>query len=259
MTFQDWARLAVATLLCMFVCTALPGAALAQDVGTAVDVSQPAMLVSGRAEQVLTKGMAVRADDVVRTGKTGRVQLLFSDDTKMVVGPNAVLKIDDLVLKGGNSSRRLTVTAIGGTFRFITGDSPKRAYKLKTPAATMGVRGTAFDFTVNGRRETGVVVFDGEVRFCGAGEPCARVDGGCAAVLFSRAEFYTQPQDVADKRALVDGAFPLIGAQASLRPPFRVDTSRCGENRLVELPAREETKREGSGDGGGSRSGNPAE
>ncbi len=242
----------------------MPLSASAQDMGTAVAVTQPAVLETAGARQTLNEGMTVKVDDVVRTGKTGKVQLVFSDNTKMVVGANAALKIDSLVLSGGNSKRRFAVTAIGGTFRFITGDSPKKAYQLKTPAATMGVRGTAFDFVVTGRRETGVVVFDGEVRFCGRGDDCARVGGGCSAVNYSRDDYFSQPESVPEKVALVADKYPLIALQAQLRPPFRVDTSRCGENRKANLPARNTDRNAPTGRtsgpaGGGSGSGNPAE
>jgi hypothetical protein len=70
------------------------------------------------------------------------------------------------------------VSALGGSFRFITGKSAKTAYKIDTPTGTIGVRGTKFDFTVEKRR-TKIVLFEGEVTFCSDSGGCKSVKDRC--------------------------------------------------------------------------------
>ncbi|HEY5081755.1 MAG TPA: FecR domain-containing protein [Bauldia sp.] len=42
-------------------------------------------------------------------------------------------------------------TRVRGAFRFLTGGSPKDAYSINTPMATIAVRGTEFDLDVEGQ------------------------------------------------------------------------------------------------------------
>ncbi len=94
------------------------------------------------------RGSQIVSGDEIRTGSGGLVQILFPDETKIVVGPGSTLRIDDTLFRNNGTARRFSTTAIGGSFRFISGKSNKDVYKLATPLATMGIRGTAFDFTV---------------------------------------------------------------------------------------------------------------
>jgi len=123
--------------------------------------------------------------------------------------------------------------------------------------ATMGIRGTAFDFTVTANQRTDLLVFDGAVRFCSAGSRCASIRGGCQAVTAEQDGTYTQPLTVEEKRELLISRFPLLADQQVLQPPFRVGTDGCSTVKLISLPrAREER---GSGpSGGGNGPENPA-
>lgn len=58
---------------------------------------------------------------------------------------------------------RLAITATKGVFRFLSGKFASSAYEIKTPTATMGVRGTFFDVIVEEDGLTTVAVQEGEV------------------------------------------------------------------------------------------------
>ena len=204
----------------------MPSAVLAQGAGQVVDVRAPAQIISGGATRTLAQGNPVSSGDVIRTGASGRVQILFPDDTKIVVGPNSSLKIDQTLFRANGTARKFAASAVGGSFRFISGKSAKSVYKLATPVATMGIRGTAFDFTVNAGQSTDLLVFDGLVRFCAAGQQCASVPGGCQAVTVERGGAFSQPESAAEKQALLNRRFPLLSEQSDLQPPFRAGTSR---------------------------------
>jgi hypothetical protein len=95
--------------------------------------------------------------------------LLFLDQTSLAVGPHAEVKLDRFVYnpeRGGN----VVIQAGRGAFRFVTGTQYPASYTIKTPLATIGVRGTIFELTtkierINNRDVTEeiIVLVQGEV------------------------------------------------------------------------------------------------
>ena len=80
--------------------------------------------------------------DSIQTGPSGEAQIDFADSARLVVGPSSSLLIDDSVLRNKKTMSSFVVSALRGTFRFISGTSPEPAYAIHTPTATIGVRGT---------------------------------------------------------------------------------------------------------------------
>ena len=89
----------------------------------------------------LSTGDAVHRDERIRANATGLGQFEFQDGTKLAVGPNASVVIDKYVLGEGGKLKKFTIKASRGTFRFIAGKSSAGAYKVSTPAGTLGIRG----------------------------------------------------------------------------------------------------------------------
>lgn len=246
-------------MLALLSALVLPTATLAQTAGEVVEVTPQAEAVTGGTARALVRGGAVASGDVIRTGASGRVQLLFQDETKIVIGPSSTLRLDETLFRGNGSARKFTTAALGGTFRFISGSSPKRVYKLATPVATMGIRGTVFDFTVTQGERTDLLVFDGEVRFCAQGARCIDVPGGCQAVAANSDGTYSQPLSEDEKRALLQRRFPLLAGQGNLLPPFRAGTAGCQSVKLIALPSAIDDDREEDGEGNDDGGGNPAD
>src|SRR5580698_7054263 len=94
--------------------------------------------------QTITTGTAVYAEELVRTGNRGKAQLLFADRTNLAVAPMTEIRLDKFVYDPNGSQGNVVVVATEGSFRFITGLLPHEDYEIKTPFATMGVRGTEF-------------------------------------------------------------------------------------------------------------------
>ena len=134
--------------------------ALAADpAGEAVAVT-PAAAASGAAgSRTLATHGSVFMGDLVTTDAGGQAQLKFLDDTRMVVGPNSQLTIDKFVYAGGGTAKQVTFEATRGVFRFITGNSPKSAYLIDTPVATIGARGSHGDFILPGDGTLSVVFY----------------------------------------------------------------------------------------------------
>jgi hypothetical protein len=64
------------------------------------------------------------------------------------------------------------MSLVKGTFRFITGIAVKPAYVIRTPAASITVRGTIFDVYVQSPRETLLLLIEGAVEVCTESGKC---------------------------------------------------------------------------------------
>jgi hypothetical protein len=154
---------------------AIPTPAVADGVGEALAVIDQASTKGTVGEQRLAVGMKVFLGDLVKTDSGGEAQILFNDGTRMVVGPNSELMLDDFVFRSGATENKFIVRALNGAFRFITGGAQKDAYLIQTPSATIGVRGTIFDFTVSST-ETNLLLLHGGANVCGNDGKCAWAD-----------------------------------------------------------------------------------
>jgi len=132
-----------------FLATVSPGHLAAETAGTAVAVLQQSILTASGQQRVLAEGAPVATGDVVQTGPNGQAQLLFEDGTRIVVGRNSNLVIESALFRADKTAERLAINALRGSFRFISGRSASAAYSIRTPTATLAVRGTTFDFTVD--------------------------------------------------------------------------------------------------------------
>jgi len=132
--------LIVATLL-----AGVPLLAFADGAGSALGVKQQAAALLSGETRVLRVGSDIFIGDRVETGPQGQVQILFADNTELVIGPSAALVIDDYLIRNDGTAGKLAVDILSGAFRFATGDSAKNRYTINTPTGTIGVRGTEFD------------------------------------------------------------------------------------------------------------------
>ncbi len=121
----------------------------------------------GGKQRRLVKGSTLSAGDTVRTGR-GRVQIRFTDGGYTSLQPNTEFRIDEYnydakrkeesvgffsLLKGGLR----TITGFVGKFR-------KKTYQLRTPVATVGIRGTEYLAEVG--NSLTVHVGEGEIEVC---------------------------------------------------------------------------------------------
>lgn len=143
----------------------------AEGIGEARAVIEQASASGEVGERPLTVGAQVFLGDRVVTDGKGTAQLLFTDGTRMVVGPNSELMLDAFVFRSAAAENQFAVRALGGAFGFISGNAPSDAYLIHTPSATMGVRGTRFDIAVTAG-ETNVLLYQGEMAVCGNNMGC---------------------------------------------------------------------------------------
>lgn len=131
-------RAAIATT--MTVALVAPAASV-EPSGHAVKVN-PAVAATGPGgERLIELQGAVFMGDQIVANPNGLAQIKFIDDTRLVIGPNSRLTIDTFVFNPDLTARKVTITALKGTFRFISGKSPSGAYTIRTPTSTVGIRG----------------------------------------------------------------------------------------------------------------------
>lgn len=101
------------------------------------------------------KGVGIESMDTYTTG--GCVaNIIFKDDTKVLINANSRLLIDDFIFDPKQSDASKLALKIGmGTVRYASGQIAKnnpQQVGIQTPTATIAVRGTDFSMTVD---ETG--------------------------------------------------------------------------------------------------------
>lgn len=135
----------------------------ASTVGEAVKIKNRVTASNGNRK--LSKSDKVFAKEKIRAAKNSHGQLLLNDKSKVIIGENSIVSLDDFVVsKGGISKGTFKITK--GALRLISGNGPKGKYKIKTPVATIGVRGTALDVFVRSSGETDIILYNGIVQAC---------------------------------------------------------------------------------------------
>jgi FecR-like protein len=101
-------------------------------------------------ERVLRVGIDIQANEVVTTKADDRAHIVFLDGTALTVAPNARLTIDRFVYDPDKKLGDLAVTVSTGVFRLVGGKISKQGtISIKTPSATIGLRGGIGLFVVN--------------------------------------------------------------------------------------------------------------
>jgi len=130
-------------------------------VAVAVAEDSSGMVVASRGEvsalangdsRELKQGDFFFVNDEILTGDRSFVVLQFTDGAKVTVRPGSKLVIESY-LYAGNEGDEATLNLVSGGLRVITGAMAKtnpEKYKVRTPVALMGVRGTEFSIMLCG-------------------------------------------------------------------------------------------------------------
>lgn len=130
-------------------------------VAVAVAEDSSGMVVASRGEvsalangdsRELKQGDFIFVNDEIQTGDRSFVVLQFTDGAKVTVRPDSKLVIETY-LYTGNEGDEATLSLVSGGLRVITGAMAKtnpENYKVRTPVALMGVRGTEFSIMLCG-------------------------------------------------------------------------------------------------------------
>lgn len=149
--------------------------------------------------------------DEVQTGGKSQLQVLLLDKSVFTVGANSRLTIDRFVYDPGRSARAVGASVVKGAFRFMSGrPDAKGRSSIRTPVATIGIRGTILDGVVG---EEAVRIAAGE-RAIG---PDVRSDPATASLIILRG--------------------PGRGAQGRVQPGI-IDITAAGRTVTIDRPMR---------------------
>ena len=91
-------------------------------------------------------GRAVFLGDILRTGSDGAIDILLADGTTFSLGAGGRLVLDEFIYDPGADDNSSLFSMLEGTFIFVSGavaESGPDAMQVRTPAGTIGVRGTS--------------------------------------------------------------------------------------------------------------------
>ena len=126
---------------------------------------------------MLALGSGVVQDETVRTGPQGVLELKFLDGTHLGLDRASAVKLDRFVYSVSKTGDQVVLRLTRGAFRFATGSLPKASYKIETPLASIGVRGTVLSIET-GARATRVTLEHGGALVCSrrGSRQCAELD-----------------------------------------------------------------------------------
>lgn len=149
-----------------------------QDIGETSVVKNSVTGTIGETVRRLDVADHVFQDEWIETARESATEIVFLDETTMTFGPEARVKLDTFVFDPDPALGKVVIDVTQGLFRLATGIMHDSAYEIRTPTATIAVRGTELDIYVDPETlYTEIVLIDGTVLVTGcpnrtADEPC---------------------------------------------------------------------------------------
>src|SRR6195256_4167909 len=171
---MNWRHVLYISALCILAALAATPVHAQARVGEAAVIKNEVVRVAGPASSKINVGDAVLRDEIVRTGLDSATRLVMADSTNLSLGPNATVTLDRTVFNDEHTYRDIAIRLTTGAFRFVTGHSEKTAYKLTTPLATIGVRGTILDI-LSQRGSSTIVLQEGAASVCTLSFQCVQL------------------------------------------------------------------------------------
>ena len=136
-------------LLTLLLLALLSGPVVAQDqdsTGMVVASRGEVIALATGGSRLLKQGDFIYVSDEIITSNRSFAVLQFEDGAKVTVRPDSTLIIESYIYNGDGGDEA-TLSLVEGGLRVITGAMAKtnpETYKVRTPVALMGVRGTEF-------------------------------------------------------------------------------------------------------------------
>jgi hypothetical protein len=198
--FCPAAHHAAALILAVLLWSGFPTAALASGL-VAFTQGEVQLRSSDGSLRPAQRGSELRVGDAVETGQ-GRAQLRMVDGAYLSLQPQTVLRVDEYSAAAPGVAERGFLSLLRGGLRTVTGligRGDRDAYRITTPTATIGIRGTEFLVTAQDEG-TRVRVAGGQVAVC--------TSAGCLVLAPGQTGF-----------APPGNALPVRVAQAPSAPP----------------------------------------
>lgn len=146
--------LSLGALAALLVCMAAPGMAAAE-IAAKVDFVSGLVTASasGRDTRDLAKDDDIDSGDQIDTAENGRIQMRFTDGGLVSLMPQSTFAVNDYQQEGlSPEDGSLVFALVRGGMRTLTGtigDARHDRYRVDTPVATLGIRGTEYVAVLN--------------------------------------------------------------------------------------------------------------
>lgn len=212
--------------LWLAVASAWPLQGLAAAAGLVQFATGDVQLRRGSVAAAAAKGTEVESGDVIITGAEGRAQIRFTDGGLVALYPDSQFTITRYADAADPAQDQFAVDLLRGGLRAITGwigKRDRRNYKVTTPTAVVGIRGSAFLVAFNAQGELVVSGEEDEIEVC-TDAGCVGVKAGESVRVVSRSQLplYTQV------RALLPVPPPPV--------PYAVGEELGGTGRFTPAP-----------------------
>ncbi len=207
--------------------------AVYSEIGSTLNVANEVNALEGPKPGIVTTGDVIFQNEVIETGQGATAEFRFADETVFAMSQNSKIKLDEFVYDpAGKGIGKLAVTAIVGSFRFVSGKVPKDNISIDTPQGSIGVRGTVFDLYVAENGDTSIGLLEGAVRLCNRGRIDCRELGAVGRFLrLTALGVFDQPTNWS--RDILGGvaferAFPFIADQRRIGVVFHAPDATIG-------------------------------
>lgn len=151
----------VSSLRWLAILLSLVGAAHAQEVGTVAAIDGSAEIGRSGTWSAATLGAAIEQGDALRTGRPGRVRVVFQDDSVINLGDDSHLIVDEQVFNPARGEGQSVIRLLAGKVSALVSDyyaNKGSHYQVETVTAVAGVRGTDFVVKYDPRDEVTEIV-----------------------------------------------------------------------------------------------------
>lgn len=131
---------------CLALCTAVL-ANMSADSGTVKTVKGDVRIERDGGSLAVKVGDQVRVGDRIVVPKDGSAGITLRDDTIIAAGPGSRIVIDQFVFNPTTREGKVETTLLRGMMKYFSGVIAKRdpaSVRVRTPNATVGIRGTEF-------------------------------------------------------------------------------------------------------------------
>ena len=155
-------RLAYQVSCVLAALAALPQAAAAAGIATVTDVvNEGYRTPPGAGETTAKAADELVQNEALRTEEESVIQVKFVDGSELSVEQSSEMVLSDYVYDGAAAKGLINLN--DGLFRFASNGRPDQGIQLRTPVATIGVRGTEFLVHVDGNEATVIDILSGAV------------------------------------------------------------------------------------------------
>jgi hypothetical protein len=173
-------------------------------------------------ERELTIGDIVRQDEVIEVSEDGKGEFRLNDDTKLALGPGSRMVLDKFVYDSDKKAGSIVLDLTKGAFRFITGVAAKPTYEIRTPNASITVRGTIFDAFVLPDESAWLLLHEGAIEVTSAKNVCHVLDRPGQLIRVDETGTVGKPVNWKDMpgrdAADFDVAFPFVATTPQIEP-----------------------------------------